>query len=829
MPTVYKLIASNEASKVLNGNQLTNPDSCDVLLDQSRGTMIGRGVAGLNPDNFSLPTDQVQFSSKHCKLFFDEDVSARLRMALPSGRGRYLVSNFGVGSTFPTNLSHFHTCLQANVWMVEDMSTNGTFVKEDGKYMRIGKGNTRPLAVGGMLRLSQQLSRSASQVQAALEYELQSFEEGEVDGSGANALETVQGQAAAVPRTPLDSKRKVEEQLEDVETAGASGKAEGANGSTIRRGKAKRPKQAGEQPVGAQGAGASASHELQLQELIKLNAENEELRKKLNEERTRVATLEDEQAKIKAAAEEKVAGLEAQAKVAAENADNAAQEAAAVIAELNRSLEGLQSSVNEARMQKEAADAKAEDAVLEVAVRDTRIRQLMDRVEELEKDVLALRQRAETAEERLEDAERARVEAEAALKAKEASQAATKEELSRVGSEEAALRARYEAAAAEAAELRARLISRDAEVSELKRKSQALELSVQGARERESLTRVMLSSMQVLAQQASERAQSGARLMQQEVRAAADMAQKIQTMSEQAAALGGGLSQSPAEVAINSPGRDFRARLDAAAEQDQAGPSRRVEASPLAGTQAQGEVGEAEGTLPAGTLPEGTLPQGSPPTRAALLCAETQPAGFMGVMNLAGPLLGSRSPVPPSVGHQGGGSQPVQTQEPGEGDGEGGQPAAEAAPEAPIEDEQGTEGAQVLAEEEEDGEEEENDEGIEEGEEEHEGAAPSGGEVPAAKGHLGVEGQEQDDDDAVYVEDDNEGEDDGEDIEIEDLTGEIEEAMVEGGSDRQEEVVMLDEDGDEDMGEGDEGAGALSGGAGHADSGAFVPFGGGGP
>ena len=69
---MYKLVAVSESAKEIKGAQRGRAQSHDVFLWQDKPTQIGR--AG-GPDDFKIPADLVQYSSKHCKLEFSEEVS----------------------------------------------------------------------------------------------------------------------------------------------------------------------------------------------------------------------------------------------------------------------------------------------------------------------------------------------------------------------------------------------------------------------------------------------------------------------------------------------------------------------------------------------------------------------------------------------------------------------------------------------------------------------------------------------------------------------------------------------------------------------------------
>ena len=68
---MYKLIAVSDSSKVIKGGQSRDPTSADVFLDPSRVTFIGRAGSS---DDYKIPVEQVQYSSKHCNVAFRKDV-----------------------------------------------------------------------------------------------------------------------------------------------------------------------------------------------------------------------------------------------------------------------------------------------------------------------------------------------------------------------------------------------------------------------------------------------------------------------------------------------------------------------------------------------------------------------------------------------------------------------------------------------------------------------------------------------------------------------------------------------------------------------------------
>jgi hypothetical protein len=71
---LYKLVAVSDSAKEINGGQNNRAPSHDVFLGKGeKPTLIGR--AG-GPDDFRIPPEMVQYSSKHCKLEFSLEVGA---------------------------------------------------------------------------------------------------------------------------------------------------------------------------------------------------------------------------------------------------------------------------------------------------------------------------------------------------------------------------------------------------------------------------------------------------------------------------------------------------------------------------------------------------------------------------------------------------------------------------------------------------------------------------------------------------------------------------------------------------------------------------------
>ncbi len=74
MTKAYKLTAVSDSAKEIKGGQ--PPGALDVAHDVrlylDKPVQIGR--AG-GPDDFKIPADMVQYSSKHCRLEFSQEVS----------------------------------------------------------------------------------------------------------------------------------------------------------------------------------------------------------------------------------------------------------------------------------------------------------------------------------------------------------------------------------------------------------------------------------------------------------------------------------------------------------------------------------------------------------------------------------------------------------------------------------------------------------------------------------------------------------------------------------------------------------------------------------
>ena len=73
----YELQASNDASKRIDGHQKGSESRCNVCLYPEREIWLGRAVAQIGGFeegawNFTLPPLMVEYSSKHCKIYWSQ-------------------------------------------------------------------------------------------------------------------------------------------------------------------------------------------------------------------------------------------------------------------------------------------------------------------------------------------------------------------------------------------------------------------------------------------------------------------------------------------------------------------------------------------------------------------------------------------------------------------------------------------------------------------------------------------------------------------------------------------------------------------------------------
>lgn len=421
-----------------------------------------------------------------------------------------------------------------------DNSTNGTFIRSGSpgsKWTKLDKSQATPLPENWEIRLSAPMQAKIS----PLEYRLVSYTHpAESNGD----QETVLARKSSKKATPQANNNAGSPPAAKVASPG-SGAVGKSNHKRARSGFEERLENVATHPAPA------ANHENQdaIDRLLEFQADNAQLREKLGAEQNKVATLER---KIKAV-KEFSAALE---KRAAEAEAREATAQAAVVAaqkhaeELEGELDAARESHAEIENARQGTLQKASEFEMRLGQKEVELQGALTRIEQLESDLHNAEALNNEEKSRADAAEAKAYAAEAALRSKEASQMAIREELEKAGGFET----RYETAAAEAANLRSELIQRDAALEEEKRKNQDLSLREAGARERERLTRLVLSDMQRLAQQSAARAQAGARRMAEEQRAAEDMAKQIEKRIEQAAALGGGLVGSPARLTPGRPG-----------------------------------------------------------------------------------------------------------------------------------------------------------------------------------------------------------------------------------------------------------------------------------